>query len=123
MVNDMKTKIISGIKIYTFLMIYILTCCFIYSFYLMKTANNYSNITKIIIGGTTFLMIGLTYGNSIHKHGLWIGTLMGFIHLFVIKITYYLAIGEFTLELLPTIIYILCSALGGILGIFFKKIF
>ncbi len=118
----MKKKIISGIKIYTCCIIYILVVAFIYSFYLMKTENNSNRIVELVFGITTFLLLGLLYGNMIHKRGLIVGFIVGLIHILLISLIFFLSTGKFEMNILPTIIYIISSALGGVLGITFKKI-
>lgn len=119
----MKSKIKSGIKIYLFLIIYVLLCCFIYSFYLTNTMTNNSKLIELLIGGTTFLLIGLVYANSIHKKGLLVGLATGIIHYLLIRVIYYLSTGIFSYNILTMLIFVLLSTIGGILGILFKKIF
>ena len=119
----MTSKIKSGIKIYLFLIIYVLLCCFTYSFYLTKTLSNSSKIIELLIGSTTFLLLGLVYSNSIHKKGLLIGLITGLLHYLLIRLIYFLICGQFSITLLPMLIFTLASSIGGILGILFKKIF
>lgn len=118
----MKKRIISGIKIYICCIIYILITVFIYAFYLIKTNNNSNNIIELILGVSAFLLLGLLYSNMIHKKGLITGLLVGSIHLILINFIHFLATGNFNIKVLPFIIYIISSGIGGILGIFFKKI-
>ena len=117
----MKRKILNGIKIYTFLISYILLCSFIYSFYLTK--NNESKIIELIIGSTTFFLLGTLYSNTIQKKGILIGLLTGIIHYMLIRIIYYLTNNTFNINIITLIIFTISSTIGGILGIFFKKIF
>lgn len=118
----MKRKIISGIKIYCFCIIYILIVGLIYSFYLMKTNNNSNQIMELVMGITNYLLLGLLYANMIHKRGLIVGLLAGVFHLFLFQVIFYLIGNSFNLQLLPSIIYIISSCCGGLLGITFKKI-
>lgn len=118
----MKKKIISTIKIYIITILYISIISFIYSFYIMKTNNNTNPIIEIIIGASSFLLLGLLYGNLIHKKGLIIGIIIGISHILIIHFIYFLAIGKHEFNILPCIIYTICSGVGGILGVNFKKI-
>jgi len=118
----MKRKIISGIKIYTICIIYLLLITFIYSGFLMKTNKDSNVIFEIIIGATAFIVLGLLYGNMIHKKGLIVGLLVGITHLLLINLIFFLANGEFNLSPLLAIIYTISSGLGGVLGLTFKKI-
>lgn len=118
----MKRKIISGIKIYTICIIYIIIISLIYSSYLIKTNNNSSNIFELIFGISTFILIGILYGNMVHKKGLFVGLISGIIHLIIINFIIYILTNELNLNFILILIYISSSALGGILGLTFKKI-
>lgn len=118
----MKRKIICGLKIYTCCIIYILITAFIYSFYLIKTNNDSNLIVELILGITSFLLLGLLYGNMIHKRGLIVGIIVGLIHILLINLIFFLSTGNFEFKIFPIIIYTISSALGGLLGITFKKI-
>ena len=119
----MKSKIKSGIKIYTFLFIYILLCCFIYSFCLINNKITESLIIEIIIGSSTFLLLGTLYSNSVHKKGLLIGSLVGTVHYLLIRVICFLAGHPFNFNIFLFLIYTISSTIGGILGLLFKKIF
>ena len=82
----MKSKIIFGIKTYLFLMIYVLLCCFIYAFFLHNNKITESIIIELLIGSSTFLLLGTLYSNHIHKKGLLIGCITGIIHYLLIKL-------------------------------------
>lgn len=118
----MKRKIISGIKIYGISILYILLITFIYSVFLIKSKNDSNVIFEIIIGATAFIVLGLLYGNMIHKKGLIVGLIVGILHILLINLIFFLASGEFELSPLLAIIYTISSGLGGVLGLTFKKI-
>lgn len=118
----MKKKIISGIKIYICCIIYILVVAFIYSLYLMKTNHNSNKIVELIFGITTFLLLGILYGNMIHKRGLIVGLIASITHVLLIGLVFFLSTGSFEIKILPAVIYVVSSSLGGVLGITFKKI-
>lgn len=119
----MKNKIKSGLKIYVVVVLYLVLSCFAYSFYLSKSSGDYQLIIELVIGSILFLIIGLTYGNAVHKHGLFMGIGVALVHLAVLKLAFYLSYGKFEWNLLQSSIYLVCSGIGGILGISFKKIF
>lgn len=118
----MKRKILSGLILYACCISYILITVFVYSFYLIKTNSNSNTIIELILGITAFLLLGLLYSNMIHKKGFLVGALVGFLHLLLINLIYFLATGNLDIKILPFIIYIISSSIGGILGINFKKI-
>ena len=118
----MKSKIISGIKIYTFTFIYILLASFIYTFYLMNK-NVESKLIEIIIGSSTFFILGLTFTNSIHKKAILTSTLIGITHYFLIRLIVFLVDNTFNINIVTLLIVTLSSIIGGILGIMFKKMF
>ena len=118
----MGRKISGGIKIYLCFIIYIAITSFIYAFYIIKTHSDNNKIIEIIIGSTSFLLLGFLYSNFIHKKGLLIGIITGFIHIFLINLIGFLALGEFSFKLLPYSIFIISCGIGGILGVNFKKI-
>jgi len=117
-----KRKIISGIKIYAVCIFYILLISFIYSFYLIKSNNDSNNIFLLILGITTFILLGLLYGNMIHKKGLIVGILVGLSHILLINLIFFLATQEFNISFILIMIYTISSALGSVLGMTFKKI-
>lgn len=119
----MKSKIKSGIKIYIALILFVLVVCFCYTFYLSKTQKENNLIIELLIGGVSFLILGLFYGNAVHKKGLFVGIGTAILHLGLIKLIIFLSTGTFHLDILQISIMILCSGIGGILGICFKKIF
>lgn len=108
---------------YVFLLLYVFLCCFIYSFYLMKTQSENHPIIELVIGGSVFFLLGLVYGNCFHKRGLWIGLSSAIIHFFLIKLIYFLSIGTFSMHWFVFFINVILAGIGGILGTFFKKIF
>lgn len=118
----MKRKIISGLKIYAICLVYILITAFVYSFYLMKTNHNSNKIAELVLGITAFILLGVLYGNLFHKRGLIVGLAVGVLHILIISLVFFLSTGKFEFKPLPTIIYIISSALGGVLGITFKKV-
>ena len=118
----MKRKILSTLKIYLITILYVVIISFIYSFYIMKTSNNSNVYIELLIGSSSFLLLGLLYGNAIHKKGIWVGLIVGLLHILLIHFVYFLISGSFNLKILPAIIYTICSGIGGILGVNFKKI-
>ncbi|MGM9970573.1 MAG: TIGR04086 family membrane protein [Anaeroplasma sp.] len=118
----MKKRIISTLKIYLITALYLFIVAFVYSFYISKTNKNENLIVEVILGSTAFLLLGTLYGNYVHKKGLILGILIGIIHILLIKFIYFLAIGDFNLSILPTIIYTITCGIGGILGVNIKKI-
>lgn len=88
----------------------------------MKTNNNSNKIIELILGITTFILLGILYGNMIHKRGLIIGFVTGMIHLLILYLIFYLSTGSFQFKIFPFIIYLISSSLGGVLGMSFKKI-
>ncbi|MBE6137184.1 MAG: TIGR04086 family membrane protein [Erysipelotrichaceae bacterium] len=120
--DNVKRKIISGIKIYAVCIFYILLISFIYSFYLIKSNNDSNNIFLLILGITTFILLGLLYGNMIHKKGLIVGILVGLSHILLINLIFFLATQEFNISFILIMIYTISSALGSVLGMTFKKI-
>lgn len=117
----MKKKILSAVKLYSFIILYCITVFFLYSFYLMKY-NKENVIIEIIIGISIFFIIGLCYGNFIHKKGLIVGIISGSIHIFLIKLIYFMSVGDINMNWIVILIYILSSGIGGLIGIMFKKI-
>lgn len=119
----MKSKIKSGLKIYLFAIIFLLVVCFCYSLYLSNTGNDLSLIAKIGIGGSTFLVLGLAYGNAIHKKGLLIGLLVALVHVLLFKAIIFLSVGSFDFNFLLLAIYTILGGIGGLMGVNIKKIF
>lgn len=118
----MKRKIICGIKIYLFVFAYLFITSFIYSFYLLKTNNDSNKIVEIIFGTTTFILLGLLYALTMKKRGLITGFLTGLIHTLLVNFIFILAIDNFNVNILISIIYIISSTLGGcIASLFFKR--
>ena len=64
----------------------------------------------------------MCYGNFIHKKGLIVGIISGSIHIFLIKLIYFMSVGEINMNWIVILIYILSSGIGGLIGIMFKKI-
>lgn len=118
----MKRKIICALKIYLITLIYTICVAFIYSFYIMKTMSNTSKIVELLIGSSSYLVLGMLAANAIHKKGLLVGLLVSFLTLLAIHLIYLLSLGSFNFKILPSIIYIISSGIGGILGVNFKKI-
>jgi len=118
----MKSKIIFGIKTYLFLMVYVLLCCFIYAFFLHNNKITESIIIELLIGSSTFLLLGTLYSNHIHKKGLLIGCITGIIHYLLIKLIVYLSTSTFNFNIIYFLILTTSSTIGGILGLLFKKI-
>ena len=118
----MKSKISFGIKTYLFLMIYVLLCCFIYAFFLHDNKITESIIIELLIGSSTFLLLGTLYSNHIHKKGLLIGCITGIIHYLFIKLIVFLSTSIFIFNIIFFLILTTSSSIGGILGILLKKI-
>mgnify|MGYP005765547069 CR=1 len=119
----MKSKLKSGLKIYLSLILFVLLVCFVYAFYLNKTNQEYHPVLKLFIGSISFLLLGLFYGNAVHKRGIFVGLFVAVVHLLLLKLIFFLSVGNYMFTPLSSAIYILCSGIGGILGISFKKIF
>lgn len=111
------------LKIYILLFIYLMISTLIYTAYINKTNNDFNLIIKLIIGGIAYLLLGFLYANIIHKKGLIVGILVGIIHYFIIQIIIFLINNIFNFQLLPFIIYLLSTAIGGLLGVNIKKLF
>ncbi len=47
----MKQKIKSGIKIYVFLVVYVVLAAVLYSTYIVKTNQDFNLIAKLVVGG------------------------------------------------------------------------
>lgn len=118
----MGRKISSGIKIYLSFILYIAVTSFIYAFYIIKTQSDSNKIVELLIGSSSFLLLGFLYSNYIHKKGLIIGLATGCIHILLINLIGLLALGEFSFKVLPYSIFIISCGIGGILGVNFKKI-
>lgn len=118
----MKRKIICAIKIYLITIVYTICIAFIYSFYISHNMVNTSPIIELIIGGSSYFILGMLMANAIHKKGLIVGLLTGIITILFIHLVYLLSKGEFNFKLLPCLIYTILCGIGGILGVNFKKI-
>jgi hypothetical protein len=103
-------------------MIYLLFAFGMYSLYIINTENNYSYFVGLVLFALFFILLGLLFGNHIHKKGLIFGILLSIIHLFLIKIIILLATGDFTFNIFSFLIYSICGGIGGFLGINFKKL-
>ncbi len=119
----MKQKIKSGIKIYVFLVVYVVLAAVLYSTYIVKTNQDFNLIAKLVVGGLAYLLVGFAFGNAIHKKGLIVGLLVGVIHFFLLKLIFFLSKGQFNFEILPFLIQITLAGVGGLLGVNLKKIF
>lgn len=118
----MKRKIICGIRIYLFVFLYLFITSFVYSFYLLKTNNDSNKIIEIIFGSTTFILLGLLYALAVKKRGLIAGLLAGLIHMLLVNFIFILAIDNYNVNIITSIIYTISSALGGCIGsLFFKR--
>ncbi len=123
LVKRMKQKIKSGIKIYVFLVVYVVLAAVLYSTYIVKTNQDFNLIAKLVVGGLAYLLVGFAFGNAIHKKGLIVGLLVGVIHFFLLKLIFFLSKGQFNFEILPFLIQITLAGVGGLLGVNLKKIF
>lgn len=118
----MKRKIFTTLKIYLITIAYTICIAFIYSFYISKSQANTSPIIELLIGGSSYFVLGMLMSNAIHKRGLIIGLFTGIITIIAIHLVYLLARGIYNFKILPCIIYIISCTIGGILGVNFKKI-
>ncbi|MBQ3253813.1 MAG: TIGR04086 family membrane protein [Acholeplasmatales bacterium] len=118
----MKRKVIGTLKIYLITALYVGIVSFIYSFYIMKTQKDINPIIEVIIGASSFFIMGLLFSNFIHKKGLIVGIISAIINILLIHFIYFLSMGKFNISILPFIIYTISSGIGGILGVNFKKI-
>lgn len=120
--DNMKRKVIGTLKIYLITALYVGIVSFIYSFYIMKTQKDINPIIEVIIGASSFFIMGLLFSNFIHKKGLIVGIISAIINILLIHFIYFLSMGKFNISILPFIIYTISSGIGGILGVNFKKI-
>lgn len=118
----MKRKIICGLKIYLCVFAYLFITSFVYSFYLLKTNNDSNKIVEIIFGCASFILLGLLYATSFKRKGLIVGLISGLVHMVLVDFIFILAIDEYQVNIIVSIIYIISSALGGCVGsLFFKR--
>lgn len=119
----MKQALKSGLKIYLFVLIYVLLSSFIYALILNSSKGDFNALGKLIIGGLGFFFLGFAFGNAFHKKGLLVGLITGLVHFFLVKLSVFLAIQEFDFSVLIFFIQILLSGIGGLLGVNLKKLF
>ncbi|MDE6656493.1 MAG: TIGR04086 family membrane protein [Anaeroplasmataceae bacterium] len=119
----MRQKVKSGIKIYLFLVLYLTIATAIYTIYINKSNQDFNLITKLVLGGVAYMMLGFTYANAVHKKGLLVGLFVGIVHFLIIELIYFLCTGIFPFEILPFFISILLAGIGGMLGVNLKKLF
>lgn len=119
----MKQALKSGIKIYLFILIYVLLSSLIYAFILNSSKGDFNALGKLIVGGLGFFFLGFAFANAFHKKGLLIGLIVGLIHFFIVKLSIFLAIQEFDFSVLIFFIQLLMSGIGGLLGVNLKKLF
>lgn len=123
MVKTMKNKLRSGIKIYITIAVFLFVVTGVYTMYIAKTTNNIHPIVKLVLTGLLYLLIGFAFGNAVHKKGLWVGLIVGVIHLGLFKLINFLATGNFSFNILLILISLLLAMTGGMLGVNLKKLF
>lgn len=118
----MKKKVISFVFIYIILFLYLFISSSIYALYIIKTNNNQNIIINLIITSIFYFLTAFLYSNHFHKKGLIIGILATVVHLLTIKLLLTICNIDVSFNFLLILINIVSGALGGFLGILFKKI-
>lgn len=111
----------SLIKVIVIMIIYLLLSISAYILYLEK--NPIPNaIIELIILAFFYLIASMLLANNIQKKGLIVGVISSIILFFMLKVIILLAGNGFSFNILSFLISIFSGAIGGILGINFKKV-
>lgn len=118
----MKKTIKSFIKLYILFFLYVFIGFMIYSLLISKLNLEMNNYVLITLSSLGFLLLGVLYGNMIHKKGLLVGIFIGVIHYLLFYSILKLTKSEVEFNVINMLLFTVLASIGGILGVNFKKI-
>lgn len=118
----MKNTIKSFTKLYVLFFLYIFISFMIYSLLISKLNLNMNNYVLITLSSLGFLLLGILYGNMIHKKGIIVGLVVGLTHYLLFFLILHIFNNQVNFNSINMILYTILSSIGGILGVNFKKI-
>lgn len=118
----MKNTIKGFTKLYIIFFLYVFLSFMIYSLLIKNLNLNMNNYILITLSSLGFLLLGVLYGNMIHKKGIIVGLVVGLAHYLIFYFILHLTNNELNFDFINMILFTILSSIGGILGVNFKKI-